>query len=331
VGYIMSVLSVEDARGYRDFAALWGFLRSVGRTIASGMFGLDPSPRPGHTALDQLIRHEVEACKHPEESLLEIRSDVFTKGELVATLCTACDGQLGPEVWQAVMDRRFDEWTREHQTKLEADEAREVKNAELRAEAADLAALSVDVLQYFLSDGKETLAKMRWGVSPAQDAKRTELANSCQKWRAELERRGIKEVPSWRRRIDEKLAAKNSNKEDFDASSIAEEFLRPQLEALTKRADLIVGTTYQNLITSNIQMIARTYCIPEVQIRQSPIYRLSSIMQLHQAGTLSREAALAILENDDEIREAYEVSTWGSVEPVRVIEVKPAPKVSWDW
>lgn len=46
-------------------------------------------------------------CSHPESALVDIRSDVFSPKELVATLCTACDEQLGPEVWQKILDREL--------------------------------------------------------------------------------------------------------------------------------------------------------------------------------------------------------------------------------
>lgn len=255
------------------------------------------------TALDQLKRHEVEACKHPEESLLEIRSDVFTKGELVATLCTACDGQLGPEVWQAVMDRRFDEWTREHQTKLELDAAREAKNAELRAEQADLAALETDVLQYLLADAKEDLSKMKWGVSGSQDRKRTELAANCKKWRGELERRGIKEVPSWKRRLEEKLLPKR----EFSAGGIVAdeiylpvlpkfdfvtEMLKPQVEAVAKRNDELIAKTFQlQLLEEHVEQTERD--------------------------------TQALLE-----RAAVELYAWGQAEPVARIEQEEAMSFS---
>lgn len=184
------------------------------------------------------------ACKHPEEGLLEIRSDVMKKGELVATLCTACDEQLGPEVWQAVMDRKFDEWTRETQTKLQADAVREAKNAELRAEQADLEMWTEAALQGFLRDGAATLAKMRWGVSDSQDRKRTELAANCKKWRGELERRGVKEVPSWKRRLEEKLGQPKT-KQEFSAGGIVvpvvpkfENFIAEQIRALARASGL---------------------------------------------------------------------------------------------
>lgn len=192
----------------------------------------------------------LDACKHSDEHLLDIRSDAFTKGGLVATLCTACDKQLGPEVYQAAMDRKFSAWILESQTKEEADAAREAKNAELRAEAADLAALDLDLLKYFLSDARESLRGMSWGVSGEQDAKREEIQANCKKWRGELERRGFKEEPSWKRKLE---ATIRPTSPQFSAGGVvadriyvpvvpkfdnfAQEVLLPQVDAIMQKTN----------------------------------------------------------------------------------------------
>lgn len=44
---------------------------------------------------------------HDAHELLDIRSDAFSPGELVATLCVTCDAQLGPEVWKRKADREL--------------------------------------------------------------------------------------------------------------------------------------------------------------------------------------------------------------------------------
>lgn len=43
-------------------------------------------------------------CRHPDVALVDVRS----AGELVATLCTACDAQLGPEVWSDLKQRELE-------------------------------------------------------------------------------------------------------------------------------------------------------------------------------------------------------------------------------
>lgn len=237
LGYMMSVLAIEDARDWRDFAVLWNVLKSVGWAIGTGMFSLDsPRPKRGLIHLRPPELQPADACKHPEDSLVEVRSDAFRKGELVATLCTECDAQLGPEVWQAIMDRKFDEWTREHQSQEEARAARDRAAAEKAAEQADLAAISTEKLQGFLEDAGKTLGGLSWGVSGEQDARREEIRKNCAIWRAELRRRGVKEIPSWHRKVQEKLTPKRAPEVDMDSLYVQ---VMPNLD-WTQKANLLM-------------------------------------------------------------------------------------------
>jgi hypothetical protein len=202
MGFSYLIIEALNRRGINDMGDLVKAIKSRRR------------PKRGLIHLKPPELQPADACKHPEESLVEVRSDVMKKGELVATLCTKCDEQLGPEVWQAIMDRKFDEWTREHQSKEEARAMMDRLNAEKAAEQAELEAVDTALLQHFLDDASQTLGTMRWGVSDAQDAKRREIAANCKKWRAELERRGVKEIPSWHRKMQEKLLPNRAPKVD---------------------------------------------------------------------------------------------------------------------
>lgn len=273
------------------------------------------------------------ACKHPEDSLLDVRSDVMKKGEIVATLCTKCDAQLGPEVWQAVMDRKFDEWTRETQTKLEVDAAREAKNAELRAEQADLEMRTEAALQGFLRDGAATLAKMRWGVSDSQDRKRTELAANCKKWRGELERRGVKEVPSWKRRLEEKLLAADKN--EYDASSLYvqvapkfDNFITEQVKALSRATSMpesyLLGLTADQFSAMQEAVAKRDgginfaadYLLPQINaVMRKTNDQLRVEVQRLEASAARHEREVKALQD----RATVELTAWGRVEPVRTL------------
>lgn len=59
-----------------------------------------------------------KTCKHPDDKILPIHSDAFEKNGLVATLCLACDSQLGPEVWRDKMGRELAAFEKE-QTAIE--------------------------------------------------------------------------------------------------------------------------------------------------------------------------------------------------------------------
>lgn len=308
------------------------------------------------SALDQLKRREVEACKHPEEDLVEIRSDAFKKGELVATLCTKCDKQLGPEVWQAFMDRKFKAWVLETQTREERDAEREAKLAELRAEQADLEMLTDAALQEFLRDAGVTLSKMRWGVSDSQDRKRREIIENCAKWRKELDRRGVKKVPSWKRQLEEELPPKKS---DFVAgehylpvspkfSNFTEEFDRirievQRLEASATRHEWEVETLKRRALGGK----AWGAGAPVRTIATVPHEEALSFEEMVQQGW-ARAAPPVQKSNgwvgqDFFLRDDHDITMqvnfpsmklyneWRFLDENARIEVKPAPKVSWDW
>jgi hypothetical protein len=206
---------------------------------------LNPKWRPGVDAFEP-------ACKHPDDQLLDIRSDAFTKGGLVATLCQACDEQLGPEIYQALMDRKFADWQHEIASKDEQEAERKRIADDLRAEQESLRRLRVDQLQLFLADGKKTLAGLRWGHDEKTNAVRVELSANCKKWREELERRGIKETPSWRRNLQDKLNQTHERK--FSAGGVVDAYVpvQPDLRRLTQMYEL--GLVSKELILERIEL-----------------------------------------------------------------------------
>jgi hypothetical protein len=179
-----------------------------------------------HKALSpaQIRCRDKRRCKHPDDQLIAIHSDIWRPNELVATLCQACDSQLEPGFWVAKIDRektaRALQAENDQLIQFEIDLANDRRRAaerqreqveELERSRETTAAVALQMLpeealrrEFYVESQK--LAGQRWDEGNGRD--REKQAAVVRRLREEIERRGLK--PATPKQFRAQLEARQS-------------------------------------------------------------------------------------------------------------------------